>query len=323
MLESRLLLPFLLAAAADFYFADTLTGNYHPVIGIGRLISFLEEKFYPKRRSPRSEFLRGLGLSLFVVAVTWSVVVLLLLAAAGVGSLFFGLVAFYLLYALLACGGLARAAGRVLETLENEGLEAGRKELSGIVGRETGRLEEEDILRAVIETVAENFSDGVIAPLFYLFLGGLPLAWAYKAVNTLDSMLGYKNSRYLHFGRFAARLDDLANLVPARLSALLILLAGRLQGLDWHSGWRILRRDRRAHASPNSGWPEAAMAGILGVRLGGANYYHGELMEKPYIGDDRNRVTFDLARRAIRNLYLAAVLGLGLMLILTIIFSRG
>ena len=322
-MESRLFLPFLLAAAADFYFADTLTGNFHPVVGIGRLISFLEERLYPKRRNPQTEFFRGLGLSLFVVAVTWSAVFLLLLVAGSLGSLFSGLVACYLIYALLACGGLARAAGRVLEALENEGLEAGRKELSGIVGRETERLQEEDILRAVIETVAENFSDGVVAPLFYLLLGGLPLAWAYKAVNTLDSMLGYKNSRYLHFGRFAARLDDLANLVPARLSALLILLAGHLQGLDWNSGWRILRRDRRAHASPNSGGPEAAMAGILGIRLGGANYYHGELVEKPYIGDDCNRVTPGLARQAISVLYLASALGFGLVLVLTAICGRG
>jgi adenosylcobinamide-phosphate synthase len=322
-MNTALILPFLLAAAADGYFADSLTGRFHPVIGIGWLIARLEKYLYPQQRDPRREFFAGLLVAGIIIAATWLSISILLAVASGLSWLLFEVVVFFLLYALLACGGLAREADRVLDTLEREGLEAGRRALAGIVGRETGRLQEADIQRAVIETVAENFSDGVIAPVCYLVLGGLPLAWAYKAVNTLDSMLGYKDSRYRHFGRFAARLDDFANLVPARLSALLILLAGCFLKLDWRAGWRILLRDRRAHASPNSGWPEAAMAGLLGVRLGGPNYYHGELVEKPYIGDDRNPVSDESARLAIRILYLGSGIGIILAVILTLLCSRG
>ena len=195
----------------------------------------------------------------------------------------------------------------MLKTMQNDGLIEARMALARIVGRQTDTLEEDDIYRAVIETVAENLSDGVIAPLFYLMLGGLPLAWAYKAINTMDSMLGYKDSRYLYFGRSAAYLDDIANYIPARLSAGLILGAAFFQGLDWRSGWRILCRDRRAHASPNCGYPEAAMAGILGLRLGGDNRYHGQLIRKPFIGDKVEPVSRLHVLRAIRNLYLSSV----------------
>lgn len=308
-MDSGMIPLFLIASLADVCFADSLTGKLHPVIGIGRLTAFLEKHLYPGTRNAGREFFSGMILSIIVIAVTWTAVSGLLSIAAGMGRVFSGIAAVYLIYALLACGGLARAARRVLETLEREGLEEGRKALAGIVGRETKRLRPDDIYRALIETVAENFSDGVVAPIFYLFLGGLPLAWAYKAVNTLDSMLGYKDSRYLNFGRFAARLDDIANFIPARVSALLILLAAGCQGLDWRRGWRILRRDRRAHASPNSGWPEAAMAGVLGVQLGGPNYYHGELVEKPLIGDNLHQVSSQHVRLAIRNLYLSSGLG--------------
>ncbi len=311
------LLPlFLLAAIADAVFADVLTGRLHPVVVIGRLTTFLEGFLYPGRRDAKREFLSGAILSLAVTAATWGVVSGLLALAAGPGRVLAVIVEFYLLYALLACGGLARAAGQVLHDLEHEGLEAGRRALAGIVGRETGSLQEDDIYRALIETVAENFSDGVIAPVFYLLIGGLPLAWTYKAVNTLDSMIGYRDARYLNFGGFAARLDDLANFIPARVSALLILLAAGIRGWDWRWGWRIMRRDCRAHASPNSGWPEAAMAGVLGVRLGGANVYHGELVEKPFIGDDLHRVSIKSVRLAIDILYRGSGLGVILAAIL-------
>ncbi|NPA24225.1 MAG: cobalamin biosynthesis protein CobD [Deltaproteobacteria bacterium] len=303
-----MMVVFLLALAADFCFGDDLTGRYHPVIAIGRLIELLERRLYPPERDSGRELRNGAYLTVLVVTATGLGIALLLVLGQALGSLVYYPLRFFLLYALLACGGLAREAIRVIEILENEGLEEGRRALSGIVGRETGKLQEDDIFRAVIETVAENLSDGVIAPLFYFMIGGLPLAWAYKAVNTLDSMLGYKNDRYLYFGRFAARLDDFLNFIPARISALLILLAAVLQGLDPLSGWRVLCRDRRAHSSPNSGWPEAAMAGILGIRLGGDNYYHGKLVRKPYIGDNRETVSREAVFMAVTNLYLSSAI---------------
>lgn len=300
---------FLFAVSADFCFGDALfNNNFHPVVGIGNLISRLEKILYPSEDNEKKGLFAGLLLTVLVVLTTYIVVRTSLFVSSALGPIFFYPLFFYLLYTAIACGGLAREAHNVLETLQNRGLIEARVALARIVGRETAQLEEDEIYRAVIETVAENFSDGVVAPLFYLMLGGVPLAWAYKAINTLDSMLGYKNRRYLYFGRSAAYLDDFANYIPARLSAGLIIVAAFFQGLDWRSGWCILIRDRRAHASPNCGYPEAAMAGILGLRLGGDNRYHGQLIKKPFIGDAVEPVSHLHGLRAINNLYLSSVI---------------
>ena len=303
-----LILLFVLAISADFRFGDELLNRFHPIVRIGSLISVFEKYFYPAQENSKREFFTGLLTTFLVVSTTFLVVKALLSLSSFGGVIFFFPIFFYLTYAVIACGGLAREAQNVVQTMQSSGLVEARLALARIVGRETENLEEEDIYRAVIETVAENFSDGVVAPLFYLFLGGLPLAWAYKAINTLDSMLGYKVRHYLYFGRSAAYLDDIANFIPARLSAGLILVAGFFQGLDWRSGWRILVRDRRAHVSPNSGYPEAAMAGILGLRFGGDNRYHGQLIKKPFIGDDLEKVSQLHVIQAIRNLYLSSAL---------------
>ena len=303
-----LTLLFLLAVFTDFKFADSLLQNLHPVIGIGHLINFLESFFYPVPKNRKKEFVSGFILTVIVVLSCYLAVKVLLFVSSRAGMLFFYPIFFYLVYTAIACGGLAREAQNVLTTLQANGVTEARVALARIVGRETDQLDEEEIYRAVIETVAENFSDGVVAPLFYFWLGGLPLAWAYKAVNTLDSMLGYKDQRYLYFGRSAAYLDDIANFIPARLSALLLITAAAVKGLDWRYGWQILKRDRRAHASPNSGYPEAAMAGILGLRLGGDNYYHGQLVKKPYIGEPLNQVTGQDILKAINILYLSTAL---------------
>ncbi len=306
----------LLAILTDFKFGDGFLRNFHPVIGIGHLISGMEYFLYPEAaRSRKKELINGFILTFAVVLSSYLIVKLILFVSLHLGKFFYYPVFFYLVYAVIACGGLAREAENVIATLQTDGLVEARIALSRIVGRETDKLDEEGIYRAVIETVAENFSDGVVAPLFYFWLGGLPLAWAYKAVNTLDSMLGYKDQRYLYFGRSAAYLDDIANFIPARLSALLILTAALIKGLDWRFGWRILKRDRRAHASPNSGYPEAAMAGILGLRLGGDNYYHGELVRKPFIGDPLNRISSRDVLRAVNLLYLSTALGVVAMLL--------
>lgn len=200
-------------------------------------------------------------------------------------------------YQLLALKDLREESLAVVTALEREGIEAARTAVGCIVGRDTAALDEEGVLRAAVETVAENSSDGVIAPLFYMGMLGAPLAFFYKAVNTLDSMVAYKNERYLHFGRGAAKLDDAVNFLPSRLAALLLVAAAKLLGADAAGAWRIFRRDRFAHASPNSAQTEAAVAGALGLRLAGGASYFGKWMEKPYIGDEtRPIVREDVAR---------------------------
>ena len=212
----------------------------------------------------------------------------------------------------LALRGLADESGKVYDQLAREDLPAARRAVSRIVGRDTQRLSAEGVAKAAVETVAENFSDGVAAPLFYLLIGGAPLGLAYKAINTMDSMVGYKNERYLHFGRAAARLDDAANYIPARLAALLWIAAAALGGFDAKNAWRIWRRDRRCHASPNSAQTESACAGALGVQLAGPAWYFGEYYDKPTIGDPDRPVTPGDILRADRMLYLAGLLALGL-----------
>ncbi|MEA1924153.1 MAG: adenosylcobinamide-phosphate synthase CbiB [Pseudomonadota bacterium] len=311
-----LIIIFLLIVCADFCFGDALFSNFHPVVWIGSLITRLETLIYPVDENRKKEFYAGFLLTVVVVLISFIVVKVGLLVSLSFGAIVYYPLFFFLGYSAIACGGLACEAENVLKTMQNDGLIEARVALARIVGRQTDTLGEDEIYRAVIETVAENLSDGVIAPLFYFMLGGLPLAWAYKAINTLDSMLGYKDRRYLYFGRSAAYLDDVANYIPARLSAGLILIAAFLQGLDWRSGWRILCRDRCAHASPNSGYPEAAMAGILGLRLGGDNHYHGQLIRKPFIGDVVEPVSRLHVSRAIRNLYLSSVIFVVIMVLI-------
>ena len=208
----------------------------------------------------------------------------------------------------LAMRDLAAESRNVWRELQKEDLPAARKAVGRIVGRDTDRLTAEGVIRAAVETVSENFSDGVAAPMLYMFLGGAPLALAYKAVNTMDSMVGYKNEKYLWFGRAAAKLDDAVNYIPARISAFCWIAAAALTGQDWKGAWRIWRRDRRCHASPNSAQTEAACAGSLGVRLAGPAWYFGELYDKPMIGDALRPVESDDILRAIRMMIAASTL---------------
>jgi len=254
----------------------------HPVVAIGRMISFLEPRL---RRNFADERAAGCALLVTTVGASYGVAALLLAAASALAPEAGIAVAVYLSWVSLAARSLHVESGKVAKALERDDLPAARLALSYIVGRETEQLDEGEIVRGAVETVAENTGDGVIAPLFYLMLGGPALAIAYKAVNTLDSMVGYKNERYLQFGWASARFDDLANFLPARLSGLLMVLAAPICALSGGNAWRIMRRDCRNHSSPNSGFPEAAAAGALRVRLGGANRYFGKVVEKPCIGD--------------------------------------
>ena len=222
----------------------------------------------------------------------------------------------------LAAKGLAQESRNVYKELARGDLPAARRAVARIVGRDTQNLTAAGVTRAAVETVAENASDGVIAPLLYMLLGGAPLALTYKAINTMDSMLGYKNEKYLYFGRCAAKLDDAANWLPSRLAALLWVAAAALTGNSARGAWRIWRRDRRRHASPNSAQTESACAGALGVQLAGPAYYFGEYYDKPTIGDPLREIEPRDILRANRMMYaeslLALVLGLAVRLMLVL-----
>lgn len=225
----------------------------------------------------------------------------------------------WLAAACLATRGLLDESAEVMSALENGDMARARLRLARIVGRDTCGLDETEVSRAVIETLAESLSDGIVAPLFYLVLGGVPLAIAYKAVNTLDSMIGHKDEAYLHFGRAAARLDDVANYIPARVSALLLCLAARfVPGTDGLRGAATWLRDGSKHASPNAGQVEAAMAGLLGVRLGGTNRYGGEVAKAAHLGEEFPAATCKAARRAWKAVAAASLLGFGGALFLTL-----
>jgi adenosylcobinamide-phosphate synthase len=291
----------------------------HPVRWLGRLIAAGEEPLRRRLASPR---LAGAVLAgACVLAAAGSAALLVWLATAGHPWLGW-LTSVLLLYWAMAVRDLADHAWAVYRPLLQGDLPGARAALSYIVGRETAALDQAGIIRATVETIAENMVDGIISPLFYAALGGAPLAWAFKAVSTLDSMVGYKTPRYREFGWAGAKLDDLANWLPARLSGLFFTLAARLLGLDWRRTWRIFVRDGRRHASPNAGWPEAAMSGALGLRLGGPNVYHGTLMEKPWIGDPLREPELADIARAIRLLYAVSGAAVAAMLLLTAVMKK-
>jgi adenosylcobinamide-phosphate synthase len=236
------------------------------------------------------------------------------------------LICLYLVYSVFCLKDLLDHARRVETALARGDLPEARRALSWIVGRDTASLNEEAIRRAEIETLAENFSDGLVAPFFYLALGGPALAWAYKAANTLDSMVGYKNDRYLYFGRFSARLDDALNYLPSRLAALILVGAAHLAKMDWRAAYALWRKEGRNHTSPNAGQTEAAMAGALGVRLGGPSHYGGQLVAKPEIGAAGGPATLEMARAAQRLVatgsFLALLLAMALELAINYLASE-
>jgi len=253
----------------------------HPVRWMGRAIEILEPRF---RRLTFSPLFSGALMATGLVLAVWIGCLLIVAMAAGLHPVAAIVVQTLMLYTCISARDLKDAALAVARALSEEGLAAGRGSVSMIVGRETDRLDETGVTRATVETVAENLVDGFVSPLFFFVLGGGPLAMAYKMINTLDSMVGYKNDRYRLFGRFAARLDDAANYLPARLSILFIALAAQRIDRTGRIAVSTAWRDGRAHASPNAGYPEAAFAGALGLWMGGPNFYHGRLVDKPVIG---------------------------------------
>ena len=294
---------------------DTLFGDPpwlpHPVVLMGKAISALEKRLRARLpQTPQGELLGGAVVAFTLPVGTFLLTSLVCLGAAKLSPWLGLAVQMFWCGQALAAKGLAQESTNVYRALIKPDLPAARKAVSRIVGRDTQNLTPEGVTKAAVETVAENASDGVIAPLLYMLLGGAPLALTYKAVNTMDSMLGYKNEKYLYFGRAAAKLDDAANYLPSRLAGLLWCAAAALTGNSPKGAWRIWRRDRRSHASPNSAQTESACAGALGVQLAGPAYYFGEYYAKPTIGDPLRPIEPEDIRRANRMMYAESVLAL-------------
>lgn len=298
------LLVILLAVLLDLVVGDP-HWLPHPVVAIGSLISVLDRSL---RCRWLNERLAGILLLAVVVIVTAGTTWILLQALTALLPLAGWIAAIIVSSTCLAARSLHTESARVASALLSGDIPLARRYLSCIVGRDTDRLEEPEIWRAVVETVAENTSDGIIAPLFWLTIGGPVAAMAYKAVSTLDSMVGYRNHRYLQMGWASARMDDLLNFIPARISALLLVIAAPLAGCSASGAVRITLRDRLSHPSPNSGHPEAAAAGALGVRLGGAARYSGISSWKEYIGDALQPLDARAYRRMIRLMYISTLL---------------
>ena len=307
----------LLAFALDLVLGDPQSFP-HPIRWMGRAIEVLEPGF---RRISSNQIVAGAcftGVLVFgTFALSWLVLHLALLVHPW---LHFGLEALCLYYCL-SLRSLAAAAKDVGRSLHTEGLESAKGRLQMIVGRDVARLSETGVVRGAVETVAENFVDGVLSPLFYAVLGGAPLALAFKMINTLDSMIGYKNSIYRDFGKAAARLDDAANWIPARLSVFIISLAAGLLLGRFRSSLQAARSEGRNHSSPNAGLSEAAFAGALQVKLGGPNHYHGQLVDKPFIGELFGPPGRETITNAGRLLYLSASIALAAAFFVLLVFD--
>lgn len=297
------------------FILDLLIGDphwlYHPIRLVGHLITGLEtllRRIFP--RSQRGELAAGVFLLILTAGISTSAAWGLLALAGRVHPYARFALETLMCYQLLAAKALKDETMKVYAALKAGDIGQARRAVSMVVGRDTDVLDDTGITKAAVETIAENTSDGVIAPLLFLVIGGAPLGFFYKAVNTMDSMVGYKNERYLYFGRAAARFDDALNFFPARISAVLMTAACALLGMDAGHAWKIYLRDRYQHSSPNSAHTEAAAAGALHIQLAGNAYYFGKLYEKPALGDPDRPVEYEDIRRAGRLLYATAVLAL-------------
>ena len=300
--------------------------SWHPAVLIGRLISALETGIRPRfPDTARGELAGGALLAGAVIAASTAIPMLLLAGARRISRYFGAGLEIFFCYQLLAARSLRDESMKVCKALRKGETEEAREAVSMIVGRDTKELDEAGITRAAVETVAENTSDGVIAPLLYMAIGGAPLGFLYKAVNTMDSMIGYRNDKYQYFGRAAARLDDLLNFLPSRISGILMVLVSRPLGMDGKNALRIFLRDRKKHASPNSAQTEAACAGALHLRLAGDASYGGKVHHKPYIGDDDRPIEAEDIARAGRLMYGAsgAALAICVLIRLALYLRKG
>lgn len=299
----------------DFIFGDPYWLP-HPIRLIGNIISFLDSKLRDNEKSQRSQFINGVLLVFIVVIVSTMVPAIILGFAFKVSIILGVLVESIMCYQLMATKCLKVESMKVYNALKNNNLPEARKAVSMIVGRDTKNLDEVGITKAAVETVAENTSDGSIAPLFYIALGGPILGFFYKSVNTMDSMIGYKNEKYLYFGRCAAKLDDFVNYIPARLSAYFMILSSLVLKYDFKNAIKVYTRDKRKHSSPNAAHTEAVSAGALNIMLCGDAFYFGKIVKKDKIGDEVRPVEIEDIKRVNHLLYCTVILSFLVVIIL-------
>ena len=300
-----------IAYVLDLIFGDP-QNVVHPVQVIGKIISTGEKILLRKKY----KFLAGAVLNIFTVSITYTL--MYLISKSVKISVFFMIIEIYLMYTIFSINSLAREGNRVYRILKEGDIEKARKDLSYLVSRDTETMDEKMIIRSTMETISENTVDGIVAPMFYMFLGGMPLAMAYKAINTLDSMVGYKNEKYMDFGKFSAKVDDVANFIPARITGILIVLASMILGYNYKNSLKIFLRDRKNHSSPNSAHSEASVAGALGVQFGGKVSYFGKEIDKPTIGDKTKEFELEDIRKNIRIMYVTSFLSLVMFSVISV-----
>ena len=315
-----------LAAIIAGFILDLIFGDPHwlphPICLIGNLIGFIERNLRPRLAPNKLALLLGGFVMVVIVLLTSFIVPILLLLGAYIISPWLAFALETLMcYQIFATKCLRDESMKVYDALHNNNLADARVKLSWIVGRDTQNLDEEEITKGAVETVAENTADGIIAPMFYMFLGGVPLAFLYKGINTMDSMVGYKNDKFLYFGRCAAKLDDLANLIPARITGLVMILAAFCLGMDGKNAWNIFWRDRYNHLSPNSAMTESVTAGALNFQLGGDHFYFGRLVHKDTMGDDIRPVCPEDIVKTNNLLYMTSALCLVLFSVIYLFFT--
>lgn len=305
------------------YILDLIFGDPywmpHPVRFIGNLISILEKvirRFMPKTK--RGEYIGGIILTVMVVSISMVIPLVIILMAKSINTYLALTVETFMCYQILATKSLKVESMKVYDELAKNDLPSARKAVSMIVGRDTKDLTFSGVAKAAVETVAENTSDGIIAPMIFIAIGGAPMGFFYKAINTMDSMVGYKNEKYINFGRFAAKLDDVVNYLPARISAYQMILSSFFLRYDYKNAFKIYKRDRYNHASPNSAQTESVCAGALDVQLAGNAYYFGKLYEKPTIGDDIREINYDDIKKANRLLYCTSFISIVIISVIKI-----
>ena len=296
------------------YLLDLIFGDpqniIHPVQVIGKMINIGEKSLLGKKyKSDRKyKFFAGMILNITVISLTYGITYLI--DKSSENSIILTVAEIYLMYTVFSINSLAREGNRVYNILKEGNIERARKDLSYLVSRDTETMDEKMIIRSTMETISENTVDGIVAPMMYMFLGGLPLSMTYKAINTFDSMVGYKNEKYMDFGKFSAKLDDVANFIPARITGILIVIASMILGYDYKNSLKIFIRDRKNHSSPNSGHAEAGVAGALGVQFGGRVSYFGKEVDKPVIGDKIKDFELEDIKKNIKIMYAASFLSL-------------
>ncbi|MBQ3853367.1 MAG: cobalamin biosynthesis protein CobD [Anaerovibrio sp.] len=310
------------------FFIDAVMGDprskLHPVVLIGNLIAGIEGMLYGKEDSDKKKLVLGGILVVLVLLFTFAVVNGIMNLVKMLDNIYVvTLIEAFFLSFTISPKSLAAAGKELYGYLVADDLDNARYKVGWIVGRDTDELTPGEVSRATIETIAENTVDGIIAPLFYFAIGGVPLAFLYRAVNTMDSMVGYKNDRYIYFGRVAARADDVLGYIPARITGLLFVVSAFILGYDGKKAWKILRRDASKHPSPNGGWAEATVAGALHIRLGGFNSYFGKVHFREYMGDPIEEIGFDHIMKTIRLMYTDTILFLIICHIIFVICSMG